>query len=305
MAARLSKIQLVGFLLIPTFAALLVRAIPVLQASFPLNDGGLFVAMAGQVSANGYIPPVDVEYNGIELPFAYPPLGIYLTAFVRDVLGIRLIDVAHYLPLVFAVLTVPIVALICLEILGGALPAAAATMGYALAPRAWEWLVGGGGVTRSVGVFLAMLTVFVVVRYRSQPHVRSGALVGAVAALAALTHPQVALFVLVSLIVLWFPTTLRRSDPWPGMITIAVGMFAIAPWVLLVIARHGVQPLTSALSSGDGVTSAIFNFFSFAFTGAPLVDIFLVLAITGLILSLAARNFVIPAWAAILMVVDG
>ena len=61
-------------------AGLVVRAIPVALADFPVNDGGLFVAMVQAIQVAGWGLPLTVDWNGAELPFAYPPLGFYSRA---------------------------------------------------------------------------------------------------------------------------------------------------------------------------------------------------------------------------------
>ena len=58
-----------------------IRLYGVLQSNFPINDGGLFYTMIKDLMANGYRLPVTTSYNHLNLPFAYPPLFLYLTGF--------------------------------------------------------------------------------------------------------------------------------------------------------------------------------------------------------------------------------
>src|SRR5688572_16295208 len=46
----------------------------------PLNDGGLFQAMARDISDAHFGLPAYTSYNGGDIPFAYPPLALYLAA---------------------------------------------------------------------------------------------------------------------------------------------------------------------------------------------------------------------------------
>ena len=61
-----------------------VRVMPVLQAGFPLNDGGLFYTMTSDLQKAGYALPAVTTYNGLGIPYAYPPLPFYLAALPRS-----------------------------------------------------------------------------------------------------------------------------------------------------------------------------------------------------------------------------
>lgn len=287
----------------PTIAAIIIRAIPVLQASFPLNDGGLFVAMAGQVADAGFRLPEYASYNGLEIPFAYPPGGLYVAAMLHKALGASLVDIAHFFPLVCAVLTVPIVALISFELLGRFMPAGAAAMAYALTPRAWEWLVAGGGITRSLAVLLCLLAILVAVRARGGASLRAGVAVGVLGGLAALTHPQVGLFAAVTLAMLWLLSS-KLTATIRGVTALA-GLMTVGPWLLLIVGRHGAAPIWSAFSTGDGVGVVLYNLISLGISGAALVDIFMVLAVTGTVIAFAQGQKLLVLWAAAAMLIDG
>src|SRR4051794_31527796 len=45
-----------------------LRAVPVLTADFPLTDGGLFLLMIEAVRGSHFALPVTVTYNGMDLP---------------------------------------------------------------------------------------------------------------------------------------------------------------------------------------------------------------------------------------------
>ncbi len=63
-------------------AACLVRLPLVLADDVPLNDGGVFLAMATDPANARLAVPDFTSYNRAHIPFAYPPLGIFLTAAV-------------------------------------------------------------------------------------------------------------------------------------------------------------------------------------------------------------------------------
>ncbi|MBI3738060.1 MAG: hypothetical protein HY258_03325, partial [Chloroflexi bacterium] len=50
------------------------------MAGFPINDGGLFYVMMQSIQRNNFQLPAFVQYNGLDIPFAYPPFGLYVGA---------------------------------------------------------------------------------------------------------------------------------------------------------------------------------------------------------------------------------
>jgi len=57
-------------LLVAMSFALLVRVPLFVDLDFPLNDGGLFLAMTEAIRDAGFSLPAVVEYNGLDLPMA-------------------------------------------------------------------------------------------------------------------------------------------------------------------------------------------------------------------------------------------
>ena len=76
-----------------------------LGADFPLTDGGLFLVVIEAIRGGRYQLPSTVNYNGMDLPFAYPPLGFYLAAFTADLTEASPLDLLRYIPLVASVAT--------------------------------------------------------------------------------------------------------------------------------------------------------------------------------------------------------
>mgnify|MGYP003377901321 CR=1 FL=1 len=70
------------------------------QAGFPIGDGGLFYVMIRALQNNGYRLPEFFHYNGLNIPFAYPPLAFYLTGAINSTLKIPLLAVIQWFPAV-------------------------------------------------------------------------------------------------------------------------------------------------------------------------------------------------------------
>ena len=160
-------------LAVVTVFGLVLRLLPTLGTALPLNDGGLFATMASDLQAAGFALPETTSYNLDSIPFAYPPLGIYLLALLSSALGVEPTDVLHVLPAFFATATIPLAYLIGARLLRSELLGLVAALAFALLPRSYEWLIVGGGVTRAPGLILAMLAVWLFLRALESGSVRS------------------------------------------------------------------------------------------------------------------------------------
>ena len=142
----------------------LARFMPAFVTRFPINDGGMFYTMTQELSANGYALPAATAYNGLDLPYAYPPLGFYLASFLADFGRIPLLGVFLWLPPLLATLTIPAFYLLARALLKDDLRAALASIFFALTPGGYGWHIMGGGITRSLGLVFLLLATFYVLR---------------------------------------------------------------------------------------------------------------------------------------------
>ena len=192
--AALSAVLVLGFA---------VRAIFVLGAGFPINDGGMFYAMARDLQANSYALPAFTSYNGGQIPFAYPPAGFYIAAFLDDSTPISLLASFQYLPLMFSTLTIAAFWLLAKDLLRSRIATVSAVFFFAMMPPTITWMIMGGGMTRALGLLFALLTI----RASRQMYVSRAlwrpALVAVLAAMTVLSHLEMAwLACIVS--ALWF-----------------------------------------------------------------------------------------------------
>ncbi len=77
---------------------LILRWSAALSTSFPLNDGGLFYRMILDLQANHFILPSYTTYNNAEIPFAYPPFGLYFSGLISSGFHIDLLTLTRILP---------------------------------------------------------------------------------------------------------------------------------------------------------------------------------------------------------------
>jgi len=279
-----------------TLAGLVVRAVPIALSDFPVNDGGLFVAMVRAIQDAGWWLPATVAWNGTDLPFTYPPLGFYAAGLIQAALGVDLLVVFRWLPLFASTLIVPAVYLLAREALRSEIGGLVAALAYALAPSSYVWLVQGGGLTRSPGLLLGVLTAWQVVMLVREPSRGRAVVVGLMAGLTALVHPGAAVFVGVSAVLIWvFEGRTRRSLSWAA-VAVGVSVLVVAPWAVTVIAQHGLAAVTDVPSNGPDPAATVIALVAGRFTGVPFTDPLSILGLAFAILCLARRRFILPLW---------
>jgi len=277
-------------------AGLLVRAIPVLLAGFPVNDGGLFVAVTRAIEDAGWGLPATIDWNGSQLPFAYPPLGFYFSGGIASLFGVELTDVFRWLPMVASALVVPAVFLLGRELLRSDLGGLVSALAYALAPASYVWLVQGGGVTRSPGMLLAVLTIWQVVRLVRDPGRRTAIVVGVLAGLTTLVHPGAAIFVTVSSVLVWIFEGRTVATLRYALASVALALIIVSPWLVITIARHGLGTVVGVPSNGPEPAAALLAVLAGRVTGTAWFD---PLAVAGLVVAivwLVRRQFLLPVW---------
>jgi hypothetical protein len=275
--------------------AALLRLAPVLNADFPLNDGGLFYRMVEELRDAHYRLPATTSYNGAGIPFGYPPLGFYLAAFVSSVTGQPLVDVVRVLPAVVSTLTVPVFFLLARALLGSAAEGAVATFAFALLPRTFTWFILGGGLTRAPGFLLALLLLhqaYLMYTRQGRRYVVTTAIVGA---LAVLTHLENAWFAAYSAALLFLLYGRDRRGLVRSIIA-AAGVLALsAPWWATVIRYHGVHAFAAA-AQGGGLATDPSWLKTFNFTDEPQLTLFGALGLVGVFAALARRQWLLPLW---------
>src|SRR5688572_32824164 len=94
-------------ILFATLIGILVRY-PYLTSKddFPFGDGGLFVEMIYAIKDNNYLLPSYVNYNGYQIPFAYPPFGFYLALLWAKVFSMPILETAQILPVIINLFTI-------------------------------------------------------------------------------------------------------------------------------------------------------------------------------------------------------
>jgi len=289
------------------FATLLggfVRLAPALSSGFPVNDGGLFYVFVQEIQAAHYRLPAYSSYNQAAIPFLYPPLSFYLTGLLSSLTGTSLLDLIRFLPPLISIATVPTFYMLARTLLKSELTAGVAVVSFALLPTAFDFMIVGGGLPRSLGFAFCILTLHQAAGLYATG--RRCFLVTTVifASLTVLSHPVVAWFMLYSLAVLFLFLGAGRRG-LVNMIVVGAGTLLLtSPWWGTCIARHGVGPFLAAFQAGTRSLSAILAPFLFMHSNEPYLTLLAVFALLGVFLSLRKREYLLPAWLAAVFVFE-
>lgn len=276
--------------------ALVVRLPRVLADRFPINDGGIFYVMAGELVGAGLALPGFTDYNQAHIPFAYPPLALVVTAALHRATGWSVLGLLRFLPLLTNLAAIAAFLLLAKRILGSPFAAGLAALLFAVLPRSYEFLIAGGGLTRGFGFLFAILALAaghdLLVEGR-----RRAALSAAVwSGLAVLSHPEMGLFALVGLAVTAAATGLtRRRIGLVAGVAAAAALIA-APWWVTVLSRHGLQPFLGASATADWRWGSLLRLASPELTGERGLALIACLALLALLAEIRGGRLLLPGW---------
>lgn len=291
---------------------MLVRLLPVLRFDFPLNDGGLFYQMSVELQRAEYAIPHFTSYNGEHIPFAYAPLGFYVAALLGHTPD-GILAAVRWLPVVVTILGLPAFVLLARRLLPNERTVIAATFAYALLPRAFLWMIMGGGLTRSFGMLFATLALWQAHALYTTRSWRHAIPTAAFAALTVLSHIGTAPFLAVSIVLMWAAFGRHRHGILASITVAALTLALTAPWWAVVVADHGLAPFRAAQASGGSVLSGsaarwgvrlALSRLTIGITGEPLFPIIYVAGLLGALVELTRRRWLLPAWWLLIVLAD-
>jgi hypothetical protein len=292
-----AKINIIFFAMSLSLGAFL-RLLPTVAIQFPVGDGGLFYIMVEALRANSYHLPHYILYNGVNIPFAYPPLAFYMTGLITDVLHIPLIETFRWLPAFIAIATIPAFYFLALLILKTPIKAGLAMLCYALLPRAISWFIMGGGITRSFGQLFLILTLFCLYQLFTNAPKRNRLIFFTImfSILVVLTHPEAALHTIGLALLFWVILGRTKKKTIYALI-VGLGTVALtAPWVILMLTRFGIGVYQNAFQAGQHSIFAPLIGMFIVVSEEPLISFIAVLGFLGMIVQLFRRKYLLPLW---------
>lgn len=281
-----------------------IRVVQVLATSFPLNDGGMFYVMVRDLQANNYRIPSFTSYNFSSIPYAYPAFSFYLAGWLND-LGLDLLQILRFYPLAFSLLAIPAFYWLASEILEERRKVTLATYAFALLKPSYEWLIMGGGLTRSPAFTFSILCLAFWARWLRGRSRRGWFWAGLCFGLIVGTHLEIALVTAASMLLflLFYQPTWQKAGRLAG--AVLIGGVVSAPYWLQVLGNHGLQPFLMALAnSGYDKTTRILNLLLPSTTEESVLTLFAVLMLLGMIYLVTRRSFFLVAWWLLLVAID-
>ncbi len=266
-------------------------------SDFVINDGGMFMTMIVDLEKNGFILPKFTSYNFSQIPYAYPPLSFYSGAVLNQFLHINLITLFRLYPLFYNILSIPAIYFMAREISRNNRQSMLATAFYAILLPGFEWLISGGGLTRSPAhtLFIVAFTLYLAfVRTKKRKFLFWSIITASLMTLHHIEYCWMLVFsmVLFSVIHLKFLESLKI-----GLIYLIGSAILTAPYWAVVMANHGITPIISAFTAGEFNFVATFaRLLILVFTEETLISFINVLAIIGCLYCVFTRRYSVLIW---------
>ena len=302
---NLSALHLSIAALILTFIGGMIRFYFILQADFPLNDGGLFYTMIEDLQANQFNLPRFTSYNLLEIPYAYSPLPFYLAGLLNNWLEWSLVDILRFLPALISTFAIPVFFILSIKILDSYDQAILATIAYALMLPAFEWLVMGGGLTRSLANLFSLGTLYFTILSIKTKNTFMSAIAGLLLGLTAVSHQEIAMVTFATTAL--FFVFLAESKREFGRLALIWGIAGVVtlPYFLTVANMHGITPFISAFQAGEfELVRIISKLISLSYTGEIYYTPFTVIAFLGLWGCLAEKKYLLPTWLLVVTIIN-
>jgi hypothetical protein len=293
-----------------TLIGLVVRLAAPLSVSFPLNDGGLFYQMILDLQANQFRLPAFTTYNAADIPFAYPPFAFYFTGLLSTAFHLNLLTLLRILPPIISSLSIPAFYFLARQIIKSRQETAlAAALAFALVPRGFEWLIMGGGITRTFGLLFALLTLRAAfVLYHEHTHRSLFAVIG-FGTLTVLSHPEASAQTALAAVLFYLVIDRSLKGAFYSFLAAAGILILAAPWWATVVSRHGLFPflaIINAAREGTIITfgGRVFLSIQFKFTDEPYLPLIAVIGLVGLFAKLEKSDFLLPLWVTVPLFVE-
>lgn len=292
------------FLILAMLIGGYIRLAAVLKSAYPINDGGLFYTMTRDLAANNWKIPAFTSYNHLDIPFAYPPLGFYLTGLLSQLAGWELLDIIRILPAVISLLTIPAFFIFATNFLKDEYKLGFATLIFALVPPSFTWLIMGGGITRSLAFFLSILTLSCIYHLYTTRRNRNIFLTAILASLTILSHPETALHTAIGALILFLFLERNKTGFRKSIMVLALILVITSPWWVTVIIYHGFSPFLAAGQTGWYSYDSIIDLLTFDLSYENGLQTIGVLSLIGIFWNLSKKRFILPIWFFLLYLCD-
>jgi hypothetical protein len=300
-----SALKWICLVMILTLIGGLLRFYFVNRADFPLNDGGLFYVMIRDLQANYYLLPKFTSYNFANIPFDYSPLSFYLAGTTNESFNVSLLEILWFLPALLSTLGIPLFFVLAHELSSKPEQAVYATIAFVILLTAFEWLVKGGGLTRSLAYLFSLASLYHTLQAFKYKKYRPAVFAGLFLGLTALSHQEIFMVTITTTAI--FFCFLDRNRHWVvtmGITWVIAGLIA-SHYILAAYGQHGIAPFNAALGSGEfDPVRIVIKFLTLNFTGEVYYTPFIVIPLTGIWGCIAERKYLLPVWLLVMTIIN-
>ena len=248
------------YLLPGLVAGVCVSIVYLLTHPYPAFGAGLYLSMGEELIAQPlHLPETIPHYTDRGVPFAYPPLMLYVNGVFVSWLGVDPITYTRYVPNLVSVAALVPFYLFAETLLERRRAAGLATVLVAVMPPVLQWHISAGGIVRAPAYFLTLAGLYTGLKLFRSWNPRWLAASTLCFALTLLTHPMYATFFGVSYVWMWLSID-RSVRGFASGATVALGGGLLSsPWWVAVASNHGIDVFTGASATHGGIGQGIFH----------------------------------------------
>jgi hypothetical protein len=237
---------------LPLLLAVLIAApivfFQALRYSFPLGYAGMFTMIAEEIAGANFKLPMSIPHYGPGgIPLIYPPFAMYVFA-LADKLGVATWLYLRFAPAVFSLLALIAFYFFTAEVVESRVAGMAAVILVITQPAVYYTHLWAAGVVRAPALFFCMAGLFFYLKALRRFSWWNFLLAGGFLGLLVTTHWLYVLFAalvgLACLIAEW-----KVSGIPVALGILGVALLVAAPWLVLILERHGVASVLMASSS--------------------------------------------------------
>lgn len=242
----------------------------VFRYSVPMGYAGLFTQMAKQIAdANFHLPFESPYYGPGGIPFAYPPLGLYLLAVLIKLTGKYFVFLRILPPILGLLSLIPLYG-ITLEFSKSHISAAASIIIAASSQDLHIANAWAAGIVRAPACLFCLSAIYFLIRQQNKRSMLNSLLAGVFLGLTLMTHLIYALF---CFLWVWWWSLFRKNifeKIKDAIIISGIGILVASMWLVPVLFRYGSVIFLRAFNSHGG--SFLLSFWSYP---GSLINIFL------------------------------
>ncbi len=284
----------INYVLLAFAVGIAIRLFFVLSSPLPLNDGGLFYTMTQDLIHSHFALPQYTSYNESHIPFTYPPLAFYLAGLITTITKIDLLTLFRFLPLSISFATIVVFYLISKSFLKSKFEIFFSVLAFSLLPSSYEWIIMGGGLTRSFGFLFALLSIYHGINLFKNSQKNRLIFTSLFLAITIVSHSEMALFALLSLFLFCFAFSNPITNLFRLFFITLEAFILSSPYWIVTLKNHGLSPFIAASNTVLWSPFSFLMILLLNITKERFLQILGVIGIIGTFMELLRKEYILP-----------